>query len=365
MQNLSLAVTEASQSGEARRLAATLADRLGLDETTRGKLAIIVSEAAKNLVKHATGGEMLLRALTSDGRVGVEILALDRGPGITNVAQALRDGHSTAGSAGTGLGAIARLADYFDIHSVAGCGTALLAQVWFKPGPPNPGSVCWSTGAICVPKPGEQVSGDGWVMAHAPNHSLLAVVDGLGHGLLAGEAAKEAVRIMRQNVARTPAEIIAAAHAALGVTRGAALAVAEIQGQRHSGPDASFEVRFAGVGNIAGVILAPECRRSMVSHHGIVGHNLRKVQMFQYSLPVNALLIMHSDGLKSSWSLERYPGLFGRHPSLIAGVLYRDFTRQSDDVTVVVAKAARGRGDSKKGSEHGHNHSHHRDAHRA
>jgi hypothetical protein len=76
----------------------------------------------------------------------------------------------------------------------------------------------------------------------------------------------------------------------------------------------------------------------MVSRNGIVGHRIRTIQEFTYPLHKEALLVMHSDGLATRWGLDRYPGLAKRHPSLIAGVLYRDYRRIRDDVTVVVAR---------------------------
>lgn len=98
--------------------------------------------------------------------------------------------------------------------------------------------------------------------------------------------------------------------------------------------------RFAGVGNISGSILGPDEGRSisMVSHNGIVGHTLRKVQEFTYEWPEGALLVMHSDGLTSHWRPRQYPGLASCHPGLVAGILYRDFNRGRDDVTVVAAR---------------------------
>jgi hypothetical protein len=97
-------------------------------------------------------------------------------------------------------------------------------------------------------------------------------------------------------------------------------------------------MHFAGVGNIAASILDGNDRRQMVSHNGIVGSNLRKVQEFVSPWSSGAMLIMHSDGLGSRWDLEHYPGLAMRHPSLIAAVLYRDFARKRDDVTVLVVR---------------------------
>jgi hypothetical protein len=120
------------------------------------------------------------------------------------------------------------------------------------------------------------------------------------------------------------------AHGALRSTRGAALAVADL--------DLAREVRYAGIGNIAGLVSTSHDTRHMVSHPGIVGHEVRKIQEFVYPWSQDSLLVMHSDGLATHWNLDQYPGLASRRPSLIAGVLYRDFTRGRDDVAVVVAR---------------------------
>jgi hypothetical protein len=275
---------------------------------------------------------------------GIEILALDKGPGIANVAEALRDGYSTSGSPGTGLGAIGLLAAFFDIHSVPGIGTALLARLWATslPSPLLSGEgrgVRLEVGVVCLPKAGEEICGDAWAVEQFAGRSVVLVADGLGHGPEAAQAASEAVKVFRAHPHLTPAEMIEAIHTALRATRGAAVAIAEVDTLRHS-------VRFAGVGNIAGVIWTADENRHLVSHNGTAGLEVRKIQEFTYSWRAAAsgepsLLILHSDGLATHWDLARYPGLAQRHPSLIAGVLYRDFNRGRDDVTVVVAKSNR------------------------
>ena len=215
----------------------------------------------------------------------------------------------------------------------------MLARLWSGPLPkhllrPDPLEI----GAVCLPKPGQEVCGDGWAIHQRPGRSLLLVVDGLGHGPAAAEASLEAVRVFQEKPHLSPTAMIEAAHAALRHTRGAAVALAEV--------DIPHQVvRFAGVGNIAGVIsfgyaqdrLPSGGSRNMVSHNGTVGHRVRKIQEFTYPWPEGALLVIHSDGLATRWSLDRYPGLARRHPSLIAGVLYRDYSRRRDDVTVVAA----------------------------
>jgi anti-sigma regulatory factor (Ser/Thr protein kinase) len=333
MSSVGVAVAEASGVAEARRRALSLAERLGFDEPLAGRLALVVTEAATNLVKHAGGGEVLLRPLSTNGDAGIEVLAIDRGRGLANVAAALRDGHSTAGSPGTGLGAIARLATAFDIHSVPGTGTVVVAELWAR----APGRVAGGTlevAGVTAPHPGETLCGDAWAVARRRDGGMLLVADGLGHGPDAHAAAHEAVRLFHESRQPEPAAVVESLHAGLRATRGAAVAVAGIDLGRSL-------VQYAGVGNIGGSILGRGGRRSLVSHNGIAGHEARRIAEFSYPFPAGALLVLHSDGLTSHWSLDPYPGLAERHPALVAGVLYRDFRRGRDDVTVLVARSAR------------------------
>ena len=328
---VALPILESSQAGEARRIAIALASRLGFNETDRGKVGIVVTEVANNLVQHAIDGKLLLQPLTRNNIEGIEILALDKGPGISNISECLRDGFSTAGTPGTGLGAISRLSAFFDIYSVPTVGTAVLSHLWASTSPTRQPDSKLESGVVCLPISGEEVSGDAWAIDQDSSRSLLLVADGLGHGPQAAQASQEAVRIFRANLGRSPKEIIEVMHPALRSTRGAALAIAEVDVER-------LTVRFAGVGNISGTIFSPEKSNSMVSYNGTVGHEVRKIQEFVYQWPKGGLLVMHSDGLGTQWRLDRYPGLVAKHPSLIAGVLYRDFNRGRDDVTVLVAR---------------------------
>jgi anti-sigma regulatory factor (Ser/Thr protein kinase) len=330
---LALPVTEISQVAEIRRAATKLAGQLAFDEAGMGKIALIVTEAATNLAKHATGGEILLYALQSGQIGGIQVLALDKGPGIANTARALRDGYSTTGSPGTGMGAIKRLATLFDIHSVPSAGTALLARLWSKPLSATRLPLL-EVGALSLPKPGEDVCGDWWAVASFPERTLILVADGLGHGPGAAEAALEAVKTFHERAALTPTEIVESIHAALRGTRGAAVAVTEIAPSHEA-------ARFAGVGNISGVVISGERSRQMVSHNGTAGHSARRIQEFTYPWSSDALLVLYSDGLVSHLHPERYPGLLKHHPDLIAATFYRDCARGRDDVTVVVARERR------------------------
>ena len=325
---MALAVTEPSEAGEVRRQAARLAAVLGLGETDAGRVALVATELAGNLAKHARGGSLLLHPRAEDGRTGVEMLALDRGPGIGNVAEALRDGYSTAGTPGTGLGAAMRVADRFDIHSVPGAGTAIVAQLWSggRGDDPAPGA---GFGVVRIAKPGEEACGDGVALLHDGSRTRMMVADGLGHGVGASEAAAAAARAFEANAGHPLPRVMERLHGALRHTRGAAIALAEVDRETRA-------LTYVGVGNISGVIVAGGTSQSLVSHNGTVGFQLLRVKEFAYAWPEGALLVMHSDGIGSRWTLDGYPGLAARHPSLVAGVLYRDFSRGRDDSTVAV-----------------------------
>jgi anti-sigma regulatory factor (Ser/Thr protein kinase) len=321
-------VSESSQVAEARRRATDIAQSAGFDETSVGKFALLVTELGMNLVKHAIGGQMIL---SEAGDRGVEVLSLDRGPGITNMAECLRDGYSSAGSPGTGLGALARLSSEYDIHSVPQRGTGVVARVTGE-NPRDSKSVNGvRTGAVCIAKPGEVECGDGWAVVTLADRHLCAVADGLGHGPLAGRASAEALKCFREQSNRSPKEIVERVHEAIRVTRGAAFAVAQVN------PEEKL-VKFAGVGNISAIIVDDSVNRHMVSQNGTAGSEVRRITEFNYPWSETALLIMHSDGLSTRWDLSTYPGLLARDPSLIAGVLYRDFTRGRDDITVLAVK---------------------------
>jgi anti-sigma regulatory factor (Ser/Thr protein kinase) len=329
-----LPVHDASQVGEARRATAAVAQEAELEEELIGRLSIVATEAATNLARHAKDGVLLVRCLVTGRGVGMEVIAVDRGPGIADIGRALEDGFSTGGTMGSGMGAIRRQADEFDVYSQPGAGTVLVARLWARGATVRPAATeDLAAGVVCLPHPAEQACGDGWCVTRQDSRSSLLVVDGLGHGPSAAEAAEIAIGVFRER-RDAPAGMIEALHRALRGTRGAALAVAEVDA-------AAGRVHFAGVGNISAMLFSPGAKMSsMPSHSGIVGHQMRKVQEFAYDWTPSSTLVMHSDGLATRWRMEQYPGLLGRDPSLLAAILHRDHTRGRDDVTVMVLGAA-------------------------
>lgn len=323
-------VVEESQIGASRRLAAALADALGLDETERGRVGVIVTEAATNLVRHGRDGMLVIQPVRG-ARTGIEVISIDRGPGMRDPAQCLQDGYSTGGTGGTGLGAIRRMSSEFDLDSRPGVGTIVVSRVWRERDASVDRVSEVAVGGICTPIAGEEHVGDGWSFTRSADAFAIIVADGLGHGIDAERASRLAVEAFLGSGVDAPSRILQRAHDALRGTRGAAVAVVRVEGK---------EASFAGVGNVAGSVIADEATRHMVSHPGIVGHQLSRVQEFTYPWSDRSLLVLASDGIRTQWRLDGYPGISRRHPTLIAATIWRDFSRGRDDATVVVAQGS-------------------------
>jgi anti-sigma regulatory factor (Ser/Thr protein kinase) len=327
---LNFTITHASDVAAARRAGQKLADALGFDDVKAGRLAIIITEAATNILKHAGEGTVtIMRTQSGVAMAGVDVVAVDNGPGIGDLEFSLRDGVSTAGTAGTGLGALRRQADEFDVWTRHGRGAAFFMRVWQGATPPEPCGM--EVGALCTPLAGEEACGDGWAVSCNADGATLLGVDGLGHGPEAAKAAAGAIQALEKRPAAAPADVLQTAHELLRLTRGAALSAARVD-------YGSGDLRFAGIGNVGGLVYDGMARRALVSHNGIVGHNMRKVQEFTAPFPPGALCVLYSDGIQSQWDLGDYPGLHVRAPALVAAVLMRDFIRRRDDAMVLVAR---------------------------
>ena len=326
---LKLPVEDASHVAEARRECIRIAERAGFGEADAGRVAIVATELATNLLKHASRGGLIAGLIEAGDGYAVQILSLDKGAGIPDLAAATRDGFSTAGSPGTGLGALRRMSDVFEVSTLPGEGTAMLAVLCASRSPGREKRFKW--GAVSIPKQGEEVCGDTWAAESSEgSRTTVLVADGLGHGYGAFEAAQEAVRIFRRQAGAPVEAIVAAINAGLNKTRGAAVAIARIDYERGL-------VTYAGIGNIAGAIFAEDSVRRMVSLNGTAGLAVRRIQAFEYPLPKGSRVALASDGIASSWSMLKYPGLIRANPALAAGVIFRDFERGRDDATIFVA----------------------------
>lgn len=178
---------------------------------------------------------------------------------------------------------------------------------------------------------GERVPGDACSVVDLAGRTRILLADGLGHGADAEVAASKAVAVFEADHGTTIGVLLDNIHRALRPTRGAAVSIAEIDPDRHS-------LQYVGIGNISAMIQSRDNVRNLVSHNGIVGHAIRRIQEFSYEFPAGSLAVLHSDGLKSRLTLDGYAGLTRRDPTLVAAVLFRDYQRGRDDATAVVAR---------------------------
>jgi anti-sigma regulatory factor (Ser/Thr protein kinase) len=317
-------VEDPSAAAACRGAALGLAARLGFPATRADELALAVTEAATNLHKHARQGSMLLRISRTGARPGIELVTIDAGPGFRDTGAALRDGHSTSGTLGIGLGAINRLADFCDLYSMPGHGTALVARFWPAPGEDPP-----RYAGLVRPITGETECGDVFGVTETEAGLTGVLCDGLGHGPLAATAAAQGVAAVLEEPQGEPAALVERAHRRMTSTRGGAIGVVRVAGGA---------VWFAGLGNIAAVILAEGTRKGMLSVPGIAGHQARTIRQFEYTAPPGAAIILHSDGISSRWDPGGLPGLNARDPLVVGAALLAEAGTRRDDAGVLVLK---------------------------
>ncbi|MGV9328495.1 ATP-binding protein [Streptosporangium sandarakinum] len=317
---------DASAIGALRRVAVTLAEARGFGEEDAGRVAVAVSEAASNLVKHAVEGVMLIRP-HPEMPEAIEVVALDRGPGMRDVSRALRDGYSTTGTLGIGLGGIARMASGYEVHSMPGRGT-VLGMYFAIRGAPRPEA---RASGVTRPIGEEVVCGDAFAIVETGTTTTVMLCDGLGHGGFAAQASQEAVRLFLKDADQPPVTILERLHGGMRQTRGGAAAVAHID-------RAAGRVTFAGLGNVSAWIASQDGRQGMISVPGIAGHQARTLRQYEYDMPPEGVVVLHSDGLSDRWDITSYPGLVTRSPSVIAATLLRDAGTRRDDACVVAVR---------------------------
>lgn len=319
---------QASVRAETRRIA----DYAGFRGHRLGEIEIIIAEITSNLVKHTDkGGYLLVRALTDELK-GIEIIAIDEGPGMNVPADMMRDGKSTTKTLGQGLGAIKRLSNEFDIYSMSGWGSIILSRSFVDKDANEKTGGSFQVVGINVCKPGEQVSGDAWSFIQKGKMLRGIVVDGLGHGRDAHEAAIEAVTVFSKTLGQSPVDQLYSIHQNLKRTRGGVINIVHIDTLNN-------QLVYSGVGNISMKVVSYVQSKGCYSYNGIVGHimpgvlNNHTVQWQQTDM-----IIIHSDGISTRWDIQKYPNILQHHPLMLCGVLYKDHNRGTDDATIVFGK---------------------------
>lgn len=322
----------------AKRDITKFAESIGFSSDIKGKIDIIISELASNLIKHnSINGEILVKQISEKNQKGIEILCVDNGPGMHDLKRMMEDGVSTYGSKGEGLGAIKRLSDVFDIYSLPQIGTFILSRVFIKNegliSPIKPAKPKLKINVVMVAKAGEVKCGDGWAEVENADQTIIFAADGLGHGIDAHLASMEAINVFTTCMQCIPSDVLRLIHNSIKKTRGIVGGIANIDVANES-------LSYCGIGNISGRIINKEGTKSLISYNGTIGHNIPgSFHNHTYKWDPSTILILHSDGLKSRWDLSKYPGIERHDASLIAAVLYKDNTRKTDDALVLIARS--------------------------
>lgn len=329
---ISFPVAEPSQVGAVRRKAVQEGERIGLSKEDTGRLALVVTEAATNLLRHARDGEIVLVPRRGGAGPGIDVIALDDGPGIVDIEAALADGFTTAAEdergIGGGLGAIRRMSDAFDIYSDPK-GTTLVATVGAADESRSPAV---EAAGLIVSKPGFEAGGDVFAIRGEGSVTLIMLMDVLGHGPAAAKEAGKGAEAFRKAKGHSLEETEMLVSAALEGGRGAAALFIEL-------PHEPGQLRAAGLGNVRGEITAPDGRRHGIpSSPGILGASSRRPKATEHDWPAGANLVLSTDGLRGAERIPEPTALFFRKPIIVAATLYKRRRRGTDDSGVIFAR---------------------------
>jgi anti-sigma regulatory factor (Ser/Thr protein kinase) len=310
-----------------------LAVLAGFDQKKIDEIDIIVSELGSNLIKHASGGEILAGILPTGQGLALELIGIDNGPGIPDPVRMLQDGMSTTQTLGHGLGSIYRFSDDFDIYSQRDWGTIVLSRIYVKSKSKKVPKPFLSLRSLVIAKPGELVSGDGFYSETGEDGTVrLLAADGLGHGLEASNAVSEAIIAFKAFESDSPAEILRYLHIALKKTRGIVGTVILVN-------PAKKTWKLCGIGNIATRLNGFQQAKGYLSYNGIIGHNMpHTLNDQELSQDDYQQVILCSDGIKSRWEQARLPDLHKQDLIVQAASLYKDFGRKTDDMSIIIGK---------------------------
>lgn len=334
-----LAVGHESGVGAARRAARALAAALGFAPTACEEIALAMTELATNLLKHARGGTLTLTPLAGGGRIGLEIESRDEGPGIADVEQALGDRYSTAGTRGTGLGAVNRLMDELDITSRRGGATRVVCRKWLRAHQASSRPCPLAFGVATRPRHLGQLNGDAFVLSQWAESALVGIIDGLGHGQFAHRAAQTARQYVESHFDLPLEQIFRGVGRACRATRGVVMALARFDWGRE-------RLVFASVGNIAVRVFSRGEPFHFVIRRGVIGLNAPAAAVTEYPWSPDHILVLHSDGVATHWGWKDFPGWADpqaagtaeRSPpaAAMAQELLRAKAKDEDDATVIV-----------------------------
>lgn len=310
----------------AAETARAVATECALPGALPDQAAVVASELAGNIDKHARDGVLYIQPLPLGG--GVEVLAADRGPGMAEVARCLTDGYTTTGTLGAGLGAVGRIATELAISSRADTGTVVCARLAL---PRQREAARQPVGLVCLPAANQEECGDAALVHDVDAVRTALVVDGLGHGQEAAEAAQTALRSFRSAAEGALPEVMTALHRALRHTRGAAVALLRLR---------AGEAEYCGIGNVRMVALSPDgAHHRLTGQPGVVGWRMPAPRTHRVPLTEATTTALHTDGIDLRWAHTPPDHLLRLPAPLLAATVAHGYHLTRDDATVLVARA--------------------------
>ncbi|WP_270566383.1 ATP-binding SpoIIE family protein phosphatase [Clostridium beijerinckii] len=334
--------------GQVRRYIAEKGKEIGFSSIEIGEISIVVNELCSNLIKHhSVEGKLIFKRLEMNERVGIEITAEDNGPGILNVDEVIKDGISTKGTMGGGLGATKRLMDSFELYSRTntnigkyigyekfpqnhGIGTIIITQKWLKSSL-DIGKKEVNISVMSRPYLGCKVNGDVYYIKESNNKVIFALIDGLGHGIEANKAAIRAKELLEENNHKSLRELLYSIDNGMKNTRGAVIGVCIIDKDTRS-------FQYGSIGNVQLRYILNNKTQKFIATNGTLGVSLKTKVNVQESIYENGgIIVMNTDGISNKWEYDDYLGISANNPAALSNIIFRDFARDNDDATVLVA----------------------------
>jgi anti-sigma regulatory factor (Ser/Thr protein kinase) len=319
------------------------ARRMGFNDGRRQNMALVAAELVSNQVKHARS-KGLLQIWQQPGPA-LDLVALDFGPGISNLVLAQQDGFSTTNTLGKGLGSIRRLSDESAVYSVQPQddkekkwhGSLFWVRFWLngrggvKKDADMPGifGPKVKLGLFARALGEDRYNGDRIYMLQDGDRLRWLHLDGLGHG----QGAHESVDNLAGCLVRGDgaAAVLMQADRQLAPTRGA-VAISGVVNL------ADKSVEFMGVGDMGAYFYAAEKLQNLTFAPGVLGKEHKTPQSNKLKYEKRCTIVTASDGIRRSWKIESFPGLFNQHPQVIAYLLGNIMGRTSDDQSLCVVK---------------------------
>ncbi|MBC8321375.1 MAG: SpoIIE family protein phosphatase [Bacteroidetes bacterium] len=327
------------QINESQQFIVDIAKNIGFNHVAQSEISIIVSELANNLVKFPGEGKIVVNAFNYNHKKVLDIVSIDYGPGIENTEVTMRDGFTTSASMGTGLGAVKRLSDEFDLFSVPANLyskrvkpiTVIFARKWLTKEKSSIKNNDFKIGCITRPMPGFEENGDGIFFTQSDGEICASVIDGIGHGYEANIASQAAIDYLEKNNSEEIEPLLNDLHLALIQTQGAVIAIARLSKRQN-------KLIYGGIGNISARVFNSPIPVHPLTMNGSLGGRINHIRAYEHQWVPGSVLLMTSDGISNRWDISDFKDLHTKHPAIIAHIVFDQFSRQNDDATVLVIK---------------------------